>query len=163
MIKYNKAIFGLNLLWRVHGSPIYRTVLPATFSLFVFFMIRSFWKQPPKSVLLHPYAAGVLIGGITFLLVFRVTQSYGRYCKFRGKQILQASESSSWFDIICTGFLIQYNSFLLADLSSQGKPLDRSIKCKANGWMPLSTFPTTTCSRANTIKLDHPSFRNIII
>lgn len=34
-----------------------------------------------EAEMLHPYVAGVLIGGITFLLAFRVTQSYGRYCK----------------------------------------------------------------------------------
>jgi hypothetical protein len=28
---------------------------------------------------LDPYAAGLLVGGITFLIIFRMTQSYGRY------------------------------------------------------------------------------------
>ena len=28
---------------------------------------------------LHPYALGLLIGGITFLIIFRLTNSYGRY------------------------------------------------------------------------------------
>ena len=83
MIKYNKSIFGINLLFRVHGSAIYRAVLPALFGSLVFFIIRTQWTKDTESELLHPYAAGVLIGGITFLLVFRVTQSYGRYCKFK--------------------------------------------------------------------------------
>lgn len=82
MIKYTKGIFGLNLLFRVHGSAIYRAVLPAILAAITFILIYHFWDKDPQSVLLHPYAAGVLIGGITFLLVFRVTQSYGRYCKF---------------------------------------------------------------------------------
>ena len=32
-----------------------------------------------KSEILHPYAAGLLVSGITFLIIFRMTQSYGRY------------------------------------------------------------------------------------
>ena len=83
MIKYSKGIFGLNLLLRVHGSAIYRAIIPAILASCTYSIIHVFWNQDPKSVLLHPYAAGVLIGGITFLLVFRVTQSYGRYCKSR--------------------------------------------------------------------------------
>lgn len=82
MIKYTKGIFGLNLLGRVHGSAIYRAVLPAILASVAYIFIHHFWEQDRQSVLLHPYAAGVLIGGITFLLVFRVTQSYQRYCKF---------------------------------------------------------------------------------
>ena len=82
MIKYTKGIFGLNLLGRVHGSAIYRAVLPAILASVAYILIHHFWEQDRQSVLLHPYAAGVLIGGITFLQVFRVTQSYQRYCKF---------------------------------------------------------------------------------
>lgn len=84
MIKYTKGIFGLNLLLRVHGSAIYRAVLPATLGSAVFSGIAFGWDQDPKTELLHPYAAGVLIGGITFLLIFRVTQSYGRYWEATG-------------------------------------------------------------------------------
>ena len=82
MIKYNKGIFGLNLLLRVHGSAIYRAILPAALASVVFCGIKFGWNPPFESELLHPYATGVLIGGITFLLVFRMTHSYGRYCKF---------------------------------------------------------------------------------
>ena len=101
MIKYSKGIFGLNLLLRVHGSAIYRAVLPASLSSIAFILIHYVWNQDSRSELLHPYAAGVLIGGITFLLVFRVTQSYGRYCKLNfislnGSQIL--SERETWMD-----------------------------------------------------------------
>ena len=87
MIKYKKGIFGLNLLFRVHGSATYRAILPAALASVVFCGINFGWNPPSKSELLHPYAAGVLIGGITFLLVFRVTQSYGRYCKFSWTKI----------------------------------------------------------------------------
>ena len=82
MIKYGKGIFGFNLLGRVHGSAIYRAIIPALIAITFHGILHTQWDTDPKAELLHPYAAGVLIGGITFLLVFRVTQSYGRYCKF---------------------------------------------------------------------------------
>mmetsp|Transcript_6996 Transcript_6996/g.17108 ORF Transcript_6996/g.17108 Transcript_6996/m.17108 type:complete len:670 (+) Transcript_6996:113-2122(+) len=95
MIKYSKGIFGLNLLTRVHGSAIYRAIIPAITASFVFYGIHAGWEKDPKSELLHPYAAGVLIGGITFLLVFRVTQSYGRYWQATGAVYKMQSK---WMD-----------------------------------------------------------------
>jgi len=95
MIKYKKGIFGLNLLLRVHGSAIYRAVVPALLASLVFCAISYLWDQEPQAQLLHPYAAGVLIGGITFLLVFRVTQSYQRYWEATGAVYKMQSK---WMD-----------------------------------------------------------------
>ena len=81
MIKYKKKAFGLNLLLRVNGSATYRAIIPAMMAVGVLFIMKLVWKAPPQSEMLHPYVAGVLISSIAFLVVFRMTQGYGRYCK----------------------------------------------------------------------------------
>ena len=78
MITYQRKAFGLNLLLRVHGSPVFRATIPALLSVGVFLMYRHGWATAGNE-LDHPYAVGLLIGSITFLIVFRLTQSYGRY------------------------------------------------------------------------------------
>jgi hypothetical protein len=82
MIKYKKKAFGLNLLLRVNGSATFRAIIPASMAVGVLVFIKCVWKAPPQSEILHPYVAGILISSITFLIVFRMTQGYGRYCKF---------------------------------------------------------------------------------
>jgi predicted membrane chloride channel (bestrophin family) len=79
MIVYEKDAFGINLLFRVHGSAVYRAIIPALCSVGFFVIIQFLWDERAKSEILHPYACGLLIGGITFLIIFRLTQSYGRY------------------------------------------------------------------------------------
>ena len=147
MIKYKKGIFGLNLLFRMHGSAIYRAVVPATLSSLIFCAWSLEWEKPPQSELLHPYAAGVIIGGITFLLVFRVTQSYGRYCKL--KYCILAMYFDAHQDDRPTLFTLVASHL---DFRSQGKQQARYIECKVNGWMLLFMLQTITCSRANTMR-----------
>ena len=168
MIKYRKTIFGLSLLPRVHGSAIYRAVVPATMACLAYTIIRKVWKPELRSELLHPYAAGVLIGGITFLLVFRVTQSYERYCKPSRREakcdaivIRDHCLVLIQLPFFFTGPLI-HNFLLLFDAYSQGKQPERFTGCKANGWMQLFIFVVIICSRAITIILDRRNFRKIL-
>ena len=163
MIKYTKGIFGLNLLGRVHGSAIYRAVLPAILASVAYILIHHFWEQDRQSVLLHPYAAGVLIGGITFLLVFRVTQSYQRYCKFiffrlderkiHKSHFTRSSKRNQWLP----------NSICCHWLYSQGRLPGLFTECKANGWTPLSIPQTIICSTAFTMISDLQATENTII
>lgn len=79
MITYNKSAYGLGLLLRVHGSAVYRAMIPGAISVGFLLWIRSSWQySQPEGVgerqIEHPYAIGVLVASITFLLVFR-TQS----------------------------------------------------------------------------------------
>jgi len=83
MITYNRTAFGLNLVFRIHGSAVYRSFVPSLIAVGVFFLIRDVLK--PNGVvdfgdnLGHPYAIGVLVASTTFLIVFRANQGYSRY------------------------------------------------------------------------------------
>lgn len=78
MIVYETGI--LSTLGRVHGSAVYKTVLPATFStsmLLVYFTYLPEGKE--RKVVQHPYAVGAFIAFFSFLLTFRLNYGYQRY------------------------------------------------------------------------------------
>jgi predicted membrane chloride channel (bestrophin family) len=83
MITYYKGAYGTNLLFQFHGSAVYRAVLPGLLSVLVFWLIRrrvqvnELGEDIPSFN--HPYAVGVLVGSVSFLIVFRVNNSYQRY------------------------------------------------------------------------------------
>lgn len=82
MIPYNKNAFGLNLIFRVHGSAVYRSIVPSLVSVGFYFCIRRLYDSASDDFgqeVGHPYAIGVLVGSTTFLLVFRASQGYNRY------------------------------------------------------------------------------------
>mmetsp|Transcript_18926 Transcript_18926/g.31327 ORF Transcript_18926/g.31327 Transcript_18926/m.31327 type:complete len:570 (+) Transcript_18926:160-1869(+) len=80
MILYYKGAFGLNLLWRFRGSAVYRGMIPGLFSVLVLLLIRLQWRDnDPQPDLSHPYAVGVLVGSVSFLIVFRANHGYARY------------------------------------------------------------------------------------
>ena len=90
MIIYYKGAFGLNLLWRLRGSAVYRAMIPGLISVAFFLCIRLWWgpysqsgtslndPDAEKSVE-HPYAIGVLVTSVSFLIIFRANHGYGRY------------------------------------------------------------------------------------
>jgi predicted membrane chloride channel (bestrophin family) len=83
MINYHRSAFGLNLLLRIHGSAVYRAFFPALISVLMFLFLRMYINeddaQPVEQTLEHPYVIGVVVSGITFLIVFRASSSYARY------------------------------------------------------------------------------------
>ena len=91
MITYNRSAFGINLLFRLHGSAIYRSCVPAFFAVLFFLLIKALsnhslielkdvsYNNEIGDNLGHPYAVGVIITGTTFLIVFRANQGYSRY------------------------------------------------------------------------------------
>lgn len=88
MINYYKGIWGVNLLFRVHGSAVYRAMVPGIFSVAIYLWIVFGWREnqteEERQDLGHPYAIGVLVSSVTFLIVFRVSQGYGRYWEATG-------------------------------------------------------------------------------
>jgi len=87
MIQYYKSAYGLALLLRVSGSAVYRSCIPAMISValtVVFRKIRCAYdcldeeNEENKDHLDHPYAIGILISSLTFLLVFRVVRAAHR-------------------------------------------------------------------------------------
>lgn len=80
MIPYDKNFLGLNLIFRVHGSPIYRAAIPGIISTLIFLLIEIYISvQDEDKVLSHPYGIGVLISSVSFLIVFRANYGYQRY------------------------------------------------------------------------------------
>ena len=99
MIDYFKGIYGTNLLLRVHGSALYKGMLVGFLSTLIYLSIELVWNKrsrhhPHQFVLPtnddttfeslvpdleDPYGAGVLISGVTFLIIFRANSGYQRY------------------------------------------------------------------------------------
>ena len=78
MITYHRSPFGLNILSRISGSATYRAMAPGSIAVLILIFIRVYSPERDDEVE-HPYAFGILVTSITFLLVFRVQQAYARY------------------------------------------------------------------------------------
>jgi len=83
MIEYSKSCFGINLMTRVHGSAMYKAIIPSLASVGVFLVIRFYFRtgllHSDGDLLDHPYAVGVLVSSVTFLIAFRANYGYQRY------------------------------------------------------------------------------------
>jgi predicted membrane chloride channel (bestrophin family) len=85
MITYDKGVFSLNLLARFHGSAVYRAMFFGVAAVGFYLVISYVWHDdedvvdPRDREVQHPYALGVLVTSVTFLIVFRANQGYGRY------------------------------------------------------------------------------------
>ena len=84
MIDYFKGIYGINLLFRVHGSALYKGCLVGFISTFIFLAIELRWNEHGRERdddddLDSPYAIGVLVSSVTFLIIFRANYGYQRY------------------------------------------------------------------------------------
>ena len=86
MIDYFKGVYGINLLFRVHGSALYKGSLVGILSVFVYLAIELRWNKYGRvrdrgndinndDDLDHPYGVGVLISSVAFLIIFRA--NYG--------------------------------------------------------------------------------------
>lgn len=82
MIEYHKSAYGLSLLLRMGGSAVFRSMILGVLSAICVVLLRLVLDVEHSNFddnLQHPYAIGVLVASITFLLVFRVQQGYARY------------------------------------------------------------------------------------
>ena len=83
MIPYHRTAFGLGTLFQIDGSAAYRACFSGFLSVGFFALVRAFWhsdnKDDNSDEIQHPYAVGVLITALTFLLVFRAQAAYSRY------------------------------------------------------------------------------------
>jgi len=80
MILYYKGAFGLNLIFRLRGSAVARGMIPGLISVLVFVIIQAqHGEREPEELASHPYAFGVLVSSVSFLIVFRANHGYSRY------------------------------------------------------------------------------------
>mmetsp|Transcript_17813 Transcript_17813/g.20302 ORF Transcript_17813/g.20302 Transcript_17813/m.20302 type:complete len:560 (+) Transcript_17813:218-1897(+) len=99
MIPYEKSFLGINLLFRVHGSPIWKGSFAGLISAAVFIIMELYFSvNDEEKVLLHPYGIGVLISSVSFLIVFRANYGYQRYWNACGDVHQMMSK---WLDAVC--------------------------------------------------------------
>ena len=88
MIPFEGGLFNIHLLFRVHGSAVYKAVIPSLLSTKLYLLIYFFYPRAneiPMSdsddqyAFNDPYAIAVFIGIFIFLLTFRVNYSYSRF------------------------------------------------------------------------------------
>lgn len=98
MIVYENGFLGLGSLSRIHGSSVYKVIIPALVSTLLLigyhyfpFVLNSYNNNNDDStdnnnnndnniqIIENPYTIGVLIAFYTFLLTFRLNFAYGRY------------------------------------------------------------------------------------
>jgi predicted membrane chloride channel (bestrophin family) len=81
MINYESGIFGFNTLLRIHGSALYKSIVPAIVSSIVYILLFEFTdlEEEGEEIFSHPYPVGALVAAFTFLLAFRANFAYNRY------------------------------------------------------------------------------------
>ena len=98
MIKYNSGSFGFGLLFRLHGSAVFKSFFPASLSSLIYMLLYyvTDLEEDDAQIFDHPYPMGALIAALTFLLAFRANFSYNRYWEAVGA-IHQMH--SKWLDV----------------------------------------------------------------
>ena len=88
MIPYEGGLYNFHLLFRVHGSAVYKSVIPALLSTNLYLLVYFFYPRADEIAISDsddqyafddPYAIAVIIGVFTFLLTFRVNDSYRKF------------------------------------------------------------------------------------
>jgi hypothetical protein len=79
MITYDGGAFGYRLLFRLHGSAVFKSLTPALLSSIIYILLYSFSDLNEDQIFDHPYPMAALVTAFSFLLVFRANFSYNRY------------------------------------------------------------------------------------
>mmetsp|Transcript_23769 Transcript_23769/g.35246 ORF Transcript_23769/g.35246 Transcript_23769/m.35246 type:complete len:593 (+) Transcript_23769:114-1892(+) len=79
MIPYNKSFLGINLIFRINGSPVWRAAIPGLISVAIYLLLDQLYITDTKGYINHPYGVGVLISSVSFLIIFRANYGYQRY------------------------------------------------------------------------------------
>ena len=86
MIEYSRGPYGANLLFRWHGSALAKAFIPGLVSVAIYLALHYLAHYDDGSAngdddeyLNHPYAIGVLVSSVSFLIIFRANYGYQRY------------------------------------------------------------------------------------
>jgi hypothetical protein len=79
MIKYTGGAFGFEVLFRLHGSAVFKSLTPALLSCIIYLLLFEYTDVEDGEIFDHPYPMGSLISAFSFLLVFRANFAYHRY------------------------------------------------------------------------------------
>lgn len=165
MIDYYGGAFGINLLAYAHGSAVYRACFPGLISVFLFLGYNAF--SPDTDSLGHPYAVGVLVSGISFLIIFRANHGYQRYWEACGaihqmmSKYLDASVHAGVYHLQCKHYdcIKPPNYFDNHELNGLGLTRDREVKEKSKSFpqsqssalSSASSLPTNSTTKASAI------------
>ena len=61
MIIYTKNSFGVNLIFRVHGSAVYRAVIPAMIAVGFYFFFEQVWYREPREEVVRDCPVSVCV------------------------------------------------------------------------------------------------------
>ena len=75
---------GIGLIFRAHGSAVFKALIPAAVSTLILFIVQrveafGIASNEKEMVIGHPYAVGALLAAFSFLIVFRANFAYARY------------------------------------------------------------------------------------
>ena len=93
MIEYSRGAYGANLLLRWHGSALAKAFIPGLLSVTIYLLLhyvahydneqqqqqQSSTELEKYKLFNHPYAIGVLVSSVSFLIIFRANYGYQRY------------------------------------------------------------------------------------
>jgi predicted membrane chloride channel (bestrophin family) len=103
MITYESDFFGFKILLQVHGSAVYRAVVPALLSTLLLVVVASAWpnshwysndNENDQGQTLHPYTITIYVNAFSLLLTFRLNFSYQRYWEAASQLFLMMSKWS---------------------------------------------------------------------
>ena len=86
MIEYFRGPYGANLLFRWHGSALAKAFLPGLCSVSIYLSLHYVYHNDTHTTdpgyvnyVSNPYAIGVLVSSVSFLIIFRANYGYQRY------------------------------------------------------------------------------------
>ena len=87
MIEYYRGPYGANLLFRWHGSALAKAFIPGLLSVAFYLALHyaleyNYYDTATgeyQNAVNHPYAIGVLVSSVSFLIIFRANYGYQRY------------------------------------------------------------------------------------
>ena len=117
MIVCESGLFGIADLRRVHGSAVYKTLVPALTSTGFFLLFHYTWYRHNYDIdnrlVRHPYTIGVFVAFFSFLLTFRLNYGYQRY--WEGATAVHQM-TSKWLDAAMTLAAFHYQSVAYNDI-----------------------------------------------
>ena len=78
MIKYYGGSFGLEIIIRLHGSAVFKSITPALLSSLIYLILFHATELNTDAILVSPYPIGALMVAFSFLLTFKMSFSYDR-------------------------------------------------------------------------------------
>ena len=137
MIPYSNGSFGLWLLTRVHGSALYKSLLPTVISTVMYFVIahaarKVGTEEDVFEVFIHPYPMNALVTAFTFLLVFRA--NYRLVSQTVSGQERQSGQGEYSLDrCFVVLFHFSFSIHIYIAITVGGRLTQQCISCIRNG------------------------------